>query len=214
MEIVLDDVFPTAGIAPEDVDLAELYSCFPCVPKMALLHLGWDADFPMSVTGGLTFFGGAGNNYMTHALVAMTRALRRGESTTGLLYGQGGFVTKHHALVVSTEPRPTAYPSGGAAADAARQAKIDALPSPSLTTAPKGAATVETYTVVYDRAGEPERGIVVGRLESGERFVANTPDGDRGQLDRLVDVDTHGEPVGVPGSAEPVGDGRNCFRLE
>ncbi len=212
MELVLDDVFPSAAIAADEVDLVELYSCFPCVPKMALRHLGWDADRPMSVTGGLTFFGGAGNNYMTHALVAMARALRRGDGTTGLLYGQGGFVTKHHALVVATEPRPGGYPSGRATDDAARQAKVDALTSPDLVTDPRGEATVEASTVVYSRSGEPELGIVVGRLASGERFVANTPDDDRVQLERLVDP-AH-EVTGSPGVVGGVRGGRGVFRLD
>jgi hypothetical protein len=211
MERVLDDVFPSAGIPPDEIDLVELYSCFPCVPKMALSHLGWDEDRPMSVTGGLTFFGGAANDYMTHAIVAMARALRHGGGATGLLYGQGGFVTKHHALVLAKEARPGGYSSGGAQGDAARQAEIDALESPPLAREPEGDATVETWTVEYDRGGQPEAGLVVGRLPSGERFVANTPAGDRDQLDRLVGGDA--EPIGAPGTVGPGGEGRNCFRL-
>jgi len=83
----------------------EVYSCFPCVPKMARRTLRLAEDVELTVTGGLTFFGGPMSNYMTHALCAMVRRLheRRG---TGLLYGQGDFVTKHHALVLSTLPPP------------------------------------------------------------------------------------------------------------
>ena len=40
---------------------------------------------------------------MTHAACAMVRVCARAK--LGLLYGQGGFVTKHHALVVSETPR-------------------------------------------------------------------------------------------------------------
>jgi acetyl-CoA C-acetyltransferase len=38
---------------------------------------------------------------------------------------------------------------------------------------------VEAYTVVHDRSGQPERGVFVGRLEDGRRFIANlsTQDG-------------------------------------
>src|SRR5580704_2431541 len=83
-------------------DAIELYSCFPCVPKMARRTLGLSADVQPTVTGGLTFFGAPLNTYMTHAACAMVRKLRNG-AKLGLLYGQGGFVRKHHALVLSRE---------------------------------------------------------------------------------------------------------------
>src|SRR5213078_2498900 len=87
-------------------DAIELYSCFPCVPKMARRTLGLGADVQPTVTGGLTFFGAPLNTYMTHAACAMVRRLSDG-ANLGLLYGQGGFVTKHHALVLSRQ-RPVA----------------------------------------------------------------------------------------------------------
>src|SRR5438045_7601439 len=79
-------------------DAIELYSCFPVVPKMARRTLGLGPDVQPTVTGGLTFHGAPLNTYMTHAACAMIRRLRSG-AKLGLLYGQGGFVTKHHALV-------------------------------------------------------------------------------------------------------------------
>ena len=83
-------------------DAIELYSCFPCVPKMARRTLGLGPDVQPTVTGGLTFFGAPLNTYMTHAAIAMVRKLRK-KGKLGLLYGQGGFVTKHHGLVLSRE---------------------------------------------------------------------------------------------------------------
>ena len=54
-----------------------------------------------------------------------------------------------------------------------------------------GPATVETYTVLYARDGAPERGVVIGRLDSGARFIANTPD-DRDVLERFASVENVG----------------------
>ena len=59
-------------------DAIELYSCFPCVPKMARRTLGLGPDVQPTVTGGLTFFGAPLNTYMTHAACAMVRSLRDG----------------------------------------------------------------------------------------------------------------------------------------
>src|SRR6476619_7541830 len=94
---VLKAVMDLAGGDGKRFAAIELYSCFPCVPKMARRTLGLSAGVQPTVTGGLTFFGAPLNTYMTHAACAMVRRLRDG-ARLGLLYGQGGFVTKHHAL--------------------------------------------------------------------------------------------------------------------
>jgi acetyl-CoA C-acetyltransferase len=205
MEAAFDGVFHDVGITPGEVDAWELYSCFPCVPKMALGHLGLPVSTPISVTGGLTFFGGPANAYMLHAIVAMANHVRANVGSLGLLYGQGGFVTKHHALVVGREPRAGGYPVGGTVRDEERQAALDAVPPPARDDAPDGRATVETFTVIYDRAGAPERGIVVGRLDNGARFVANTSGDD---TERLVADD----PVGATGTVV-TGEGVNAFQF-
>ena len=100
-------------------DAIEFYSCFPCVPKMARRTLGLGPDVQPTVTGGLTFFGAPLNTYMTHAACAMVRKLRGG-AKLGLLYGQGGFVTKHHGLVLSREA-----PKEALAQDTSVQAEAD-----------------------------------------------------------------------------------------
>src|SRR5215469_7310302 len=100
---VLNAVMELAGGDGKKFDAIELYSCFPCVPKMARRTLGLGRGVQPTVTGGLTFFGAPLNTYMTHAACAMVRNMRAGASL-GLLYGQGGFVTKHHGLVLSREP--------------------------------------------------------------------------------------------------------------
>lgn len=45
------------------------HRCFPIVPKLASLHLGipiYGGKKPTTLLGGLTSFGGAGNNYSLH----------------------------------------------------------------------------------------------------------------------------------------------------
>ena len=113
MEAVLEAaVAVVGGGGAAGFDLVELYSCFPCVPKMARRTLGLGPEVVPTVAGGLTFFGAPLNNYMGHAAVAMVRRLRDAPGgAVGLLYGQGEYVTKHHALVVASRPRE----DGGAA---------------------------------------------------------------------------------------------------
>jgi acetyl-CoA C-acetyltransferase len=180
---VLSDVLASAGLGPDDLDLLELYSCFPVVPVIGLEALGLPADTPTTVAGGLTFYGGPLNAYMACATVAMVRALRRGDGRRGLLHGNGEYLTKHHALILATEP-----PAGGFLADdpTTRQADLDARERPAVVTSPEGEATVETWTALFDRDGRAARGIIIGRRPDGARFVANTPT-DADTLDALTD---------------------------
>jgi acetyl-CoA C-acetyltransferase len=68
-----------------------------------------------------------------------------------------------------------------------------------------GQCTIETYTVIYDRSGAPELGVIIGRLDDGRRFVANTPS-DRMLLEDFVSM----EEVGRKGLVKHV-NGRNLF---
>lgn len=180
------------SVMAADYDLYELYSCFPVVPKMAGDVLGAAALVTPTVAGGLSFFGAPLNSYMMHAATAMVHALRAGEGTSGLLYGQGEYVTKHHALAVGREPSATGFePDGdvGPVADRARGAV------PPLLDNAEGAATIEAHTVMFDRDGQPLFGAIVARGLAGWRTLARTEDPEA--IARLIDRDTH--PVGAAG---------------
>lgn len=157
---------PARGQRP---DLIEIYSCFPIVPKLARRELGLSQDAPMTVAGGLSFFGAPLNNYMGHAATAMVRALRAGEGQTGLLYGQGGYMTTHHALVLGTAPSP------GPALAEDYQAKVTRDPVPALDFPYQGSATIETFTILYGRDGTPTHGAVIARTPHGARTLARVP---------------------------------------
>ena len=182
-------------------DAIELYSCFPCVPKMARRTLGLGADVRPTVTGGLTFFGAPLNTYMTHAACAMVRKLRSGASL-GLLYGQGGFVTKHHALVLSRQPPRTAL-----AQDTSVQAEADRHRGvvPEFVTEASGKGKVESFTVIYGRNNEIEHGVVMLRTPNDTRALARVPAQDGRTLAHLLNMDR--TPVGSAGDIVSAGDG-------
>ncbi|MEJ0064125.1 MAG: hypothetical protein WDM85_00845 [Caulobacteraceae bacterium] len=68
-----------AGASLADMGAFDLYSCFPIAVFNICDELGLRPDDPrgLTVTGGLPFFGGAGNNYSMHAIASMARWLRR-----------------------------------------------------------------------------------------------------------------------------------------
>ena len=200
MMAVLDAV--TEG-SPADFDVLELYSCFPVVPKMAGRHLGLLPDTPVSAAGGLTFHGAPLNNYMTHAAAAVVQALRAG-GTRALLYGQGGYLTWHHALVLGREPATAAVRHG-----ADRQADADRRrgPAPLVVEDAEGPATLEAFTIPFRPDGSPDFAAAVLRLPGGARTLARVPATDAGTLARLMSPSA--SPIGMEGivSAGPGGLG-------
>ncbi|MDA9529657.1 MULTISPECIES: acetyl-CoA acetyltransferase [unclassified Bradyrhizobium] len=204
---VLKAVMDLAGGDGRQFDAIELYSCFPCVPKMARRTLGLGADVQPTVTGGLTFFGAPLNTYMTHAACAMVRRLRDGAGL-GLLYGQGGFVTKHHALVVSkTAPREALIQETSVQAEADRNKRA----VPEFVTEAGGKGKVESFTVLYGRGGDVEHGVVMLRTEDDRRTLARIPASDAATLAHLLDMDR--TPVGSIGEIAMTADGVPEWRL-
>jgi acetyl-CoA C-acetyltransferase len=198
---VLKVAMDLIGGSGKNFGAIELYSCFPCVPKMARRTLGLGADVQPTVTGGLTFFGAPLNDYMAHAACAMVRKIRAG-TKTGLLYAQGGFVTKHHALVVSKEaPKEMLAQDTNVQVDADRNRK----PVPTYVTEASGNGTVESFTVIYGRGGEIEHGVVILRTIANERALARVPAQDQATLAFLMDQDK--TPVGSSGTISMAGDG-------
>src|SRR5262249_11313876 len=144
---VLNAVIDLAGGDGTKFDAIELYSCFPCVPKMARRTLGFGADVQPTVTGGLTFFGAPLNSYMTHAACAMVHRVR-GDASLGVPYGQGGFVTKRQALVLAPDARAAPLSDSVRVQATADKQRGDA---PKFNAEASGKAKVESFTVIYDR---------------------------------------------------------------
>jgi acetyl-CoA C-acetyltransferase len=192
-----------AGRSIDDMDYLDIYSCFPSAVQIACDELGiaHDDSRGLTVTGGLPYFGGPGNNYVTHSIATMMDRLRAKPGAFGLLNANGWFITKHSIGVYSTTPlaRPWRREDPAAYRDEALT-----QPVPPFTETPQGTATIETYTVLYGRQG-PERGLVIGRLADGTRFVANTPD-DADTLQEMVSRDM----LGAEGTVSSR-DGRNIF---
>lgn len=157
-----------------DVDAFDLYSCFPSAVEVAMTEIGIAEDDPrpISVTGGLPFFGGPGNNYVTHSIAEMMNVVRRKPGSFGMVTANGNYLTKHSAGLYSTEPTTGPWQRE----DPKKfQAELDARPKRKVETRPSGTGTIETYCVTYGKDA-PERGYILGRLDAtGDRFVAMAP---------------------------------------
>jgi acetyl-CoA C-acetyltransferase len=200
-DAVLHGILRETGKVASSITHWELYSCFPCVPKMAIRCLGPGAQTAATVTGGLSFFGGPLNNYMSHAVCAMTRLLRSGAGETGLLYGQGGFVNKHHALILGNQPAPRPLALRYTVQSEADRARG---PIPALTTDFGGSAMLETFTILYDRDGAIGHGVAIARTSEGSRLMAKVLAEDSETLDALT-LSEH-SAVGMQGQVRKLAD--------
>lgn len=178
------EVLDMAQMSIADIDFFDFYSCFPSVVQIArdAFGIAKNSSKPLSITGGLPFHGGAGNNYVMNSIAAMAELLRANPSKFGLVTANGGYVTKHAAGIYSTQvPKPTnkSVPWQRRSPKLYQQ-EIDSLEYPTIIKYPQGKAVVETYTVLFQRDNKPYRGIVIGRLGASRasgvpRFIANTP---------------------------------------
>lgn len=164
-----------AGIGIDDVAIIDLYSCFPSAVQLGAASLGLDGlisggDRQLTRTGGMAFAGGPWNNYVMHSIATVVSELRTSPGARGLVWANGGYVTKHAFGVYSTEPPRDGFRS------ASPQAEIDALPRRDVAAGDEalGPADIEAYTVMFDRDGNPELAIAACLLPDGRRAWATS----------------------------------------
>ena len=177
-----------------ELALFDFYGCFPiAVANVVVDELSLEADDPrgFTVTGGLPFFGGPGNNYSMHGIAEMAGRLRRQPGKKGFVGANGGTLGKYSAGVYSTQPRDwTVQPSTDL------QAALDAVPSVAIDESHTGPVTVETYTVVHSKTG-PQYAVAVGKNAGGRRVIARTPEGDTKAAAHVHEADLLGRRIEV-----------------
>ena len=177
-----------AGVGVDDLAHVDLYSCFPSAVEVAAEELGLGLDRQLTVTGGLSFAGAPLNGYVMHAIATMAGVLRADPGSRGLVTANGGYLTKHAFGVWSSEPPTRPFRTERP------QAEVDRLPRTEAVEHHEGAVTVEAYTVVHDRDGRPDNGIVACRTPDGGRVWGLTGDED------VLDAMCREELVGAGGA--------------
>jgi acetyl-CoA C-acetyltransferase len=159
-----------AEVAIDDLDLLDVYSCFPSAIEVAAKELQFELDRPLTVYGGLCFAGGPWNNPVSHAIAAMYTKIRDGAGSNGLVTANGGNIGKHGFVVLSDRPAAAGFRWEHP------QSEIDAEPPVSVVQDYTGLGEVETWTVMFDREGQPETAHAAVRMTNGERTWARTDD--------------------------------------
>lgn len=191
-----------AGKGMADIRYLDFYSCFAIPVFNQCDHFGLNADDPrgLTLTGGLPFFGGAGNNYSAHAIAEAVQRVRGDRGSFALVGANGGWMSKYATGIYSTTP-----------ADWSANDRFAMLPKATdrvpLAKEPVARAVVETYTI--NRSAKGDESIFIARSDAGERVVGNAD---------LTDPATalafeSGEPFGMRMALVQDERGRNIGRV-
>ena len=173
MSKVAKETFEMADCTLADIDALDIYSCFPSAVQIACdeMNISLDDHRGLTITGGLPYFGGPGNNYVTHSIAEMINKVRAKPGIKGLVTANGNYITKQSAGIYSTEPTSKPFAPKN---PSIYQNEINSQKGPPFIEFANGNGIIETYTIMHDRSG-PSFGIIFGRLEDDSRFIANTP---------------------------------------
>ena len=195
-----------SGLSADQIDAFDLYSCFPSAIQLGLEALRIDTDDPrpFSLTGGLAFAGGPGNAYVLHSLATAATRLKTSPAERLLVTGIGMSNTKHAATILTGADH---LPEDASGRTHYRQ-DTDNAPA-NMREEAEGEAHIVSYTIEYDRAGNPTNVICILELPDGGRTVANAA-----SCEVLAEQFRAAEPIGQTGSiVRDPETGRHLFAL-
>jgi acetyl-CoA C-acetyltransferase len=173
-DLALRHALDAAGLTMADIAHLDLYSCFPIAVTSAAAALGLDprGERALTLTGGLPFFGGPGNNYSMHAICEAIARVRAAPDTRAMVVANGGYLSKHSVGIYgAARPGPWA-----AVAGEALQRAFDAAPRVALAPESTAEAVVESWVMTL-RKGTPEVAYVAARAGDA-RLLARPGEGD------------------------------------
>jgi acetyl-CoA C-acetyltransferase len=197
--------YQLAGITPQQVNAADLYSCFPSAVQSFALDLQLEDVCPLSVTGSMAFAGGPYNHGALDGVARMVEVLRSGEGIAlgesigksmatsekrfGLTSNLSGIFGKQAVALFSNRPNDNGYCFD----DITDAVKAVDIPLPS-TTDYQGAGTIVGYTVCYNK-DEVSHGFIYCDTADGRRTVAKSMD--KGLLEQMTREEFVGKPVNI-----------------
>ena len=180
-----------AGLSIADIDAFDLYSCFPSMVQITMNELGLSMDEhrPLTVTGGLPFFGGPMCNYSMHAIAQIVDIIRQNPETRAMVTANGGFNTRHSIGVYGGGPGVINWEDRDDS-HVQEQIRSMALPEPEIKA--EGRMEVDGFII----RESPWSGAACGRLESGARTLAAI-DADENDLKEFAKLELAGSTGAV-----------------
>ena len=188
LKVALDNAFDEAGVSKGQIDIWDLYNCFPIAALLAKDALGLCASTVPTITGGLPYFGGAGNNYSLHSICTMVEGIRKAPHKKGLVHSLSWYMSKY-AVGIYSGVRPDKFERRNT--DEYARNVDEQFPNVPVLERANGVFEIETYTVSMTRDGRPESAVIIARNERHQRlFAYNNQD-----MALLISMTTS-EPIG------------------
>ena len=201
-----EEVLSQAQVSMDSISYFDIYSCFPSAVQIAMkeLSLNLDDNRPLTVTGGLPYFGGPGNAYTMFSSSEMVRKLRKNQNKYGMITANSWFLTKHAINIFSSKAPPEIDWNQNFQK---LQKEIDSREIENFNQTPNGLGKITSYTIVQGRKNL-EYGIVIGELDDKSQFIANIL-GDQSLLKKMTEL----ELLGMKGEVICTSE-RNIFKPE
>ncbi len=183
-----------------EVEILEVYSCFPAAVRVQQRELGLDLAAAPTVTGGMAFAGGPFNNFVLQAMVEVVARVRADPGALGAVTTVSGLLTKPGIGVWSA--RPDGRPPLVADLASESESATDTVDVVETLEGYEGDADVVTYTVAFEGM-DPVRTVAVCRVADGVRCVAMSDD---------TDLAAHGTTHELIGTRVRVAGGRFDLR--
>ena len=173
MAAVGDAVAAHLGVALRDVEVQEIYSCFPVAVRVQQRELDLDPSTPVTVTGSMAFAGGPLNNFAYQGTVEVVRRLRRSPEALGMVTVVSGLLTKPGIVVWGAAP-PRSVLVADVGDEAAARTSVREVTNGADGSA-DGPGVVATATATY-LDGTPAAAFVIADLPDGRRWVGTCDD--------------------------------------
>ena len=180
-------------VSLDEIQFIDFYSCFPCVPRIVreMLKISPEDPRPLTVTGGLPYFGGPGNNYTMHAICKMVDILREHPESYGMIHAISWFLSKHSIGIYNANPGQKPWTPHDS------QKKSVEYPAVKVVDKAEGKGTIESFIVRYDSDGQPSDAVLMGRDQYKNRFIANVESAN-GSVEQMTKED----PIGKTGDVK------------
>lgn len=160
-----------AALSLEDIDMFDIYSCFPSIVEIISDELGIkeDDDRQLTLTGGLPYFGGPWSNYSLHAIATAVNKIQQNSDLKIMIIANGGYNTKQSFGIYGKEPPKYGFNEIDTH-DSQNKILNKRLPEPLKKT--KGMCKILGYTLIYEREGTRKYGIAVVKIDNNRNTLA------------------------------------------